>query len=178
MEEFETKQPDKEACEDSKKENNAKNTAGETSASYSSAYHENIPGPTKYDKAYRSYGDAAQSSAQPQGKGSNRQGFAIAALILGIVSAISIFIPIIGWIGGIATGIVGIVLGILGKKSSKRSFAIVGLVLSSIAIGICLLLLIWFFTMLAVTLLGYANNFKIPSEYSYFFRSVLPYMID
>lgn len=155
-----------------------KHTAQENTEFRFSGYDANIPGPTKYDKAYRSYGDSAQSHVPTQAGASDKQGFAIAALILGIVSALSVFIPIVGWIAGIATGIVGIVLGILGKKSGKRSFAMVGLVLSAIALGICLLLIIWFFSMLAIALLGYANNFKIPSEYSYFFRSVLPYMID
>lgn len=65
--------------------------------------------------------------AQPDQNG----GFAIAGLILGIVSIPAAFIAICGFVLGIA----GIVMSALGRRSvSRRTMATVGLVLSIIAV--------------------------------------------
>jgi len=60
----------------------------------------------------------------------NKQGLAIAGLVLGIVNLCAWFIPLCG--GPLA--IVGIVLGVLGLKSSKRTLAIVGIALSALGL--------------------------------------------
>ena len=57
----------------------------------------------------------------------NKQGFAIASLVLGIVS---FFIPFIGSVGGI----VGLIFGIIGLQNSKKGMAIAGIILSSLGI--------------------------------------------
>lgn len=59
-----------------------------------------------------------------------KKGLAIAALVLGILNLCSWFIPLCG--GPLA--IVGIVLGILGIKSSQKTLAIVGIVLSALGL--------------------------------------------
>lgn len=50
------------------------------------------------------------------------------SFILGIVDAMAWLLPIIG----IPVSIVGLILGILGIKSTKRWMAVVGIILSSI----------------------------------------------
>ena len=61
---------------------------------------------------------------------SDKKGLAIASLVLGIINLCAWFIPICG--GPLA--IVGIVLGVLGIKSSKKTLAIVGIVLSALGL--------------------------------------------
>jgi len=65
-----------------------------------------------------------------------KKGFAIASLVIGIINLCAWFLPICG--GPLA--IVGIVLGVLGMKSTtQRTLAIVGLVLSALGlIAACL----------------------------------------
>lgn len=67
---------------------------------------------------------------------------AIASLVLGICSLVLPFIGL-GWIS-VLTGIVGIILGALGRKKDeeKKSMATAGLVMSCIAVGLSLLMLI------------------------------------
>ena len=60
----------------------------------------------------------------------DNKGFAIAALVLGILSLCAWLFPICGF----PIGIAGVILGILGLKSSSRTLAIVGLVLSGLAL--------------------------------------------
>lgn len=157
----------------------AEQSTMETSASDTYSYNANIPGPTKYDHPYRTYQDTAHSSQTPQSTNTDKQGFAITALIMGIVSMLCIFIPIAGWVFCFPLGIIGIIFGILGRKSSKHTMSLVGLILSAVALGICLLLIIISCILLILAFAGYAgNNGSLPREYSYYFRSVLPYIID
>ena len=61
------------------------------------------------------------------------KGMAVAALVLGIVSVIFCWIPflnIIAWI----TAILGVVFGIIGMVKKQGAMAIVGLILSAVAI--------------------------------------------
>jgi hypothetical protein len=62
--------------------------------------------------------------------GGDKQGLAIASLVLGIINLCSWLLPICG--GPLA--ITGLVLGFLGLKSSKRGMAIAGLVLSGLGL--------------------------------------------
>lgn len=65
-------------------------------------------------------------------------GMAIASLVLGIVSAVCIFFGMFAFIG-IITGIVGLVLGIMAKKKTPSGMATAGIVLSAVALGLCVI---------------------------------------
>lgn len=65
-------------------------------------------------------------------------GKAIASLVLGIVSLVCVFFGY-GAILGIILGIIGIVLGISAKKEQPSGMATAGLVLSIIAVALCVL---------------------------------------
>jgi hypothetical protein len=69
-----------------------------------------------------------QSPYQPPQK--DNKGFALAALILGIFSLCAWVFPICGF----PVSIAGVVLGILGLKSSNRTLSIVGLVLCGLTL--------------------------------------------
>lgn len=60
----------------------------------------------------------------------DKSGFAIASLVLGIISMCAWLLPICG----LPLSIVGLILGILGLKSSQRTLAIIGIVLSSLGL--------------------------------------------
>ena len=70
-----------------------------------------------------------QYPPQPR-QGSNKQGFAIAALVIGIINLCAWFLPICG----LPLAIIGIVLGIVGLPSSQKGMAIAGIVLSSLGL--------------------------------------------
>lgn len=65
-------------------------------------------------------------------------GLAIASLVLGIVSAVCIFFGVYAFIG-IITGIVGLVLGILARKKQPNGMATAGIILSAVALGLCVI---------------------------------------
>lgn len=68
-----------------------------------------------------------------------KKGKSVAAMILGIVSLVSSCI----WWVSIPCGIIGLILGIIGKKSeSAKKMAVTGIVLSAISIGLALLLIL------------------------------------
>ena len=67
-------------------------------------------------------------------------GFAIAALVLGIVAIVFSFIGLS--MIGLILGIVGIVLAIIGKKKNPTGMATAGLVLSIIGTVLCALIFI------------------------------------
>ena len=78
------------------------------------------PAPGQYQPAPQAY---APQYVQPQSRGG--EGQAIAALVIGILGVFTWCLPILG----VPLAIVGIVLGVMGMKSSKRTLAIIGLVL-------------------------------------------------
>ncbi len=65
-----------------------------------------------------------------------KNGKAIASLVLGIISVVFIFFGY-GALVGIVTGIIGLVLGIQAKKEQPCGMATAGIVLSVIAIVAC-----------------------------------------
>lgn len=67
-------------------------------------------------------------------------GFAIASLVLGIVSLVFNFFAL--QVFGLILGIVGIVLGVIAKKKNPTGMATAGLVLSIIGTVLCALLFI------------------------------------
>ena len=66
-------------------------------------------------------------------------GQAVTSLVLGIISIVFTFIPCFGFVA-IVTGIIGLVMGILGRKSATRhGMAVTGIVLSAISLGLAVL---------------------------------------
>ncbi len=83
-----------------------------------------------------------QSGQQPQqivNSDVNKNGKATAGLVLGIVSMVAWFIPLIG----LPMSIIGIVYSSKGLKSAKRGKAIAGLVLSIIGLVLSLINAAW-----------------------------------
>ena len=61
---------------------------------------------------------------------------AVASLVLGIISLVCVFTGSFAWIGTIL-GIIGIILGALGRKDvARQGMATAGLVCSCIAVGL------------------------------------------
>lgn len=82
---------------------------------------------------------------------------AVASLVLGIVSLVFACIPGFGWLGGII-GIVGIILGALGRKDpAKKGMATGGLVCS--IIGAVLGLIVYIACVACVSCGGLASMF-------------------
>lgn len=66
-------------------------------------------------------------------------GQAVTSLVLGIISIVFTFIPCFGFVA-IVTGIIGLVMGIIGRKSATRhGMAVTGIVLSAISLGLAVL---------------------------------------
>ena len=92
------------------------------------------PQPNMYAPPPNPYGQMAQQYAPAS---DSRAGFAIAGLVLGILSILSSWVPICG----LPLPIIGIVISALGRRSfSHRTMAMVGLILSiaAIVIGIAI----------------------------------------
>lgn len=68
----------------------------------------------------------------------DRAGMAIASLVLGILSPLAFLVPIIS----IILGILAIVFGVMSLKSSKRTLAIIGIIIGSAGILIAIILTI------------------------------------
>ena len=63
----------------------------------------------------------------------DKPGFAIAGLVLGIITLVAwLLMPLIGYI----TGIVGIIMSVKGMKSSRKNMAIAGLVMCIVGLVI------------------------------------------
>ena len=66
-------------------------------------------------------------------------GQAVTSLVLGIISIVFAFIPCFGFVS-LVTGIIGLVMGILGRKSvTRHGMAVTGIVLSAISLGLLVL---------------------------------------
>lgn len=66
----------------------------------------------------------------------DKKGFAIAALVLGIIAIVLCCI----WYVSIPCGIIALILGILGRKSSKKGMSTAGIVTGVIGMILCLVL--------------------------------------
>lgn len=73
----------------------------------------------------------------------DKKGLAIASLVLGILSLCLIWIPYVGWLGLIGT-IIGLILGIMGLKSSGKGMAIAGIIICTFAFILGMLNLVIF----------------------------------
>ncbi|HEX5157021.1 MAG TPA: DUF4190 domain-containing protein [Ktedonobacterales bacterium] len=79
-------------------------------------------------------------------------GQAVTSLVLGIISIVFTFIPCFGFIA-IVTGIIGLVMGILGRKSvTRHGMAVTGIVLSAISLGLSVLFTILYIGLNILTL--------------------------
>jgi len=79
-------------------------------------------------------------------------GQAVTSLVLGIVSIVFTFIPCFGFVS-IVTGIIGLIMGILGRKSMTRhSMAVTGIVLSALSLGLSVLFTILYIGLNILTL--------------------------
>lgn len=85
----------------------------------------------------------------------DKKGLAIASLVLGIINLCSWLLPICG--GPMA--IIGIILGALGIKSSQRTLAIIGIVLSCLAL----------IAAIVNAVLGVVNYLQNPDQYRFNF---------
>lgn len=64
---------------------------------------------------------------------------AIISLVLGIISLpAALFFPIVA----VPAGVVGLVLGIIGRRSQSRGVAIAGIVLSSVGLGLAVIIFV------------------------------------
>ena len=69
-------------------------------------------------------------------------GQAVTSLVLGIISIVFTFIPCFGFVA-IVTGIIGLIMGIIGRKSTTRhGMAVTGMVLSIISLGLAILFIV------------------------------------
>jgi uncharacterized protein DUF4190 len=79
-------------------------------------------------------------------------GQAVTSLVLGIISIVFTFIPCFGFVA-IVTGIIGLIMGILGRKSvSRHGMAVTGIVLSAISLGLAVLFIILYVGLNILTL--------------------------
>jgi hypothetical protein len=79
-------------------------------------------------------------------------GQAVTSLVLGIISIVFTFIPCFGFIA-IVTGIIGLIMGILGRKSvTRHGMAVTGIVLSAISLGLSVLFTILYIGLNILTL--------------------------
>jgi len=60
----------------------------------------------------------------------DKKGQAITSLVLGLVGIIAWFLPLLGF----PVSIIGLIMGVIGQKSTKKNMATVGLVLSIICL--------------------------------------------
>ncbi len=88
------------------------------------------PPPPAYAPLPQSYGVSS---------GSSHQGKAIASLVLGIIGLFAWFIPLFGF----PITLTGLILGIFGLKSSNRTMAVWGVILSSIGLVATLINSAW-----------------------------------
>ncbi len=68
----------------------------------------------------------------------DKKGQAIASFVLGLSSILGLVVPFIG----IPASIVGIIMGIIGRKSSKKWMAITGLILSIVFLVVSVVVII------------------------------------
>ena len=118
--------------------------------SYGPAPYPSQPGQAPYPPSQPMYGYGApniyvQPAAPypyvvaPPDPGS---GQAVTSLVLGIISIVFTFIPCFGFVA-IVTGIIGLIMGIIGRKSTTRhGMAVTGMVLSIISLGLAILFIV------------------------------------
>ena len=100
----------------------------------------------------------------------DRKGFAIAAaLVLGIIAIVLCCI----WYVSIPCGILALIFGILGRKSSKKGMSIAGLVTGVIGMIISIVILVVLVANIFSLVNSVTDDIHVDSGYSY-----SPYSID
>ncbi len=99
------------------------------------------------------------STEQGSANGQDKKGFAVASLVLGIIS---IVFGCCFWYVGIICAVIGLVLGIMANKESKSGLATAGIVLSIIALALGVLWII-----LLIAGVSIANYTDILNQYKY-----------
>lgn len=96
----------------------------------------------------------------------DKKGFSIAALVLGIIALVLCCI----WYVSIPCGIIALILGIIGLKSSKRGMSIAGIITGVIGMILSIVLLISI-VMLGVSIFNSAKDAIEDSDYpsSYYY---------
>ena len=96
----------------------------------------------------------------------DKKGFSIAALVLGIIALILCCI----WYVSIPCGIIALILGIIGLKSSKRGMSIAGIITGVIGMILSIVLVIAI-VMLGVSIFNSAKDAIEDSDYpsSYYY---------
>ena len=95
------------------------------------------------------YGDPGYGGGYERPK---RNGFGIAALILGILALLTAFIPVLGLFLAIPFGLAALVLGFLGRRRAKRGEASNGgLALAGLILGVLALVVTVAFTAFVLT---------------------------
>jgi hypothetical protein len=89
-------------------------------------------------------------------QGTDRKGLAIASLVLGIVGVLSCCLS---WVATIP-GILAIIFGILGVKSSKKGMAIAGIICGALAIILGILMLVF-----ALDMIKNPTEYGLPRDY-------------
>ncbi len=101
--------------------------------------------------------------------GPDKKGFAIAALVLGIVAIVLSCL----WYISIPCGILALIFGILGRKSSKKGMSIAGLVTGVIGMIISIVILVVLVANIFSLVNSVTDDIHVDSGYSY-----SPYSID
>ncbi|MCI8554169.1 MAG: DUF4190 domain-containing protein [Clostridiales bacterium] len=98
-----------------------------------------------YPSAYTPY---PVSTPQPG------RGLAVASMVLGIVSLLFISTLYVTAV----CGIIGLVLGCIAKSRQQGGMAVAGIILSSIALGLCVLIFVFFIIVLAIGVGAYDGH--------------------
>jgi hypothetical protein len=107
-----------------------------TAAGYAATATGTVPGAAQTPGATGAYNPYAATGQPIAAPANDKAGLAIAALVVGIVGIPGgICLPILGYI----LGAVAIVLGSLGMKGSKKTLAVVGLILGIVTVVISLI---------------------------------------
>lgn len=101
--------------------------------------------------------------------GPDKKGFAIAALVLGIIAIVLCCI----WYVSIPCGIIALILGILGRKSSKKGMSTAGIVTGVIGMIISIVILVVLVANIFSLVNSVTDDIHVDSGYSY-----SPYSID
>lgn len=102
----------------------------------------------------------------------DKKGFSIAALVLGIIAIVLCCI----WYVSIPCGIIALILGIIGLKSSKRGMSIAGIITGVIGMILSIVLVI----IVVANIFSIVNDFStnIEGDPDYYDYSDSPYSID
>lgn len=91
------------------------------------------------------------ANALPPAASAGSNGVAVAAMVIGIISLLIAWFPILGLLGGLG-GLVAVILGFLGRKRAQAGAPSGGMALSGIITGVVAMALATLVTILVVTI--------------------------